>query len=301
MRKKIIFRSDTTILFLLVLPAIMYYIIFHYVTIAGLAIAFVDFNPGKGIFQSQWVGLQWFKQFFNSMFFTRTFRNTILLSSYHILFGFPIPILFALLLNEVKNRIFKKVVQTVSFFPHFIALVVVVGMMYTFLSKDEGIINYFIKMLGGEPTDFLSDPKWFRTLFVSSSVWQEFGYSSILYLASLATIDPQLYNAAEVDGANRFQKILHITIPGISQTAIIVLLLSLGRIMSVSFEKVLLMYSPSIYETADVISTYVYRRGILGSEYSFATSVGLFNSIVNFAFLLFFNRLAKRYSNFSIF
>lgn len=281
-------------LLLLILPVVIYYVVFSYIPMYGVIIAFKDFSPGKGILGSPWAGLKWFEEYFKSIYFTRTLRNTILISVYNLIWGFPVPIIFALLLNELKDGVFKRTVQTISYLPHFISVVVVVGMMVNFLSPTDGLINLLIKRLGGQPIAFMSDPKWFRTLYVGSGIWQEFGWNSIIYLAALSSLDPQLYEAARIDGANRWQQVWHITIPGIMPTAIILLILSIGGLLSVGFEKIILMYSPATYETADVISTYVYRRGILNSQYSFGAAVGLFNSVISFILLYFANGISKR-------
>jgi len=195
---------------------------------------------------------------------------------------------------------FKRSIQTISYLPHFISLVVVVGMMVNFLSPVDGIVNMFLKSIGKEPINFMGDPRWFRFLYISSGIWQEFGWSSIIYLAALSAIDPTLYDAAKVDGANRWQQMLNITLPGIMPTIIILLILNVGHLLSVGFEKIILMYQPMTYEVADVISTYVYRRGVLGADYSFAAAVGLFNSIINFMLLVTFNRISKRLTEISL-
>jgi len=297
-----IWRSIKRDKYLLVLisPVVVYYIIFHYVPMYGALIAFKDYNPGIGFYNSPWVGFKWFKQFFESFYFWRLIRNAILLNIYGIIFGFPIPIIFALLLNEVSDGFFKRSIQTISYLPHFISLVVVVGMMVNFLSPVDGIVNMFLKSIGKEPINFMGDPRWFRFLYISSGIWQEFGWSSIIYLAALSAIDPTLYDAAKVDGANRWQQMLNITLPGIMPTIIILLILNVGHLLSVGFEKIILMYQPMTYEVADVISTYVYRRGVLGADYSFAAAVGLFNSIINFMLLVTFNRISKRLTEISL-
>lgn len=287
-------------LLLLFMPVFIYYIIFHYIPMYGVIIAFKDYLPGQGFMESEWVGLKWFKQFFGSFYFKRLIRNTFLLSLYDLLWGFPVPIIFALMLNEVKDGWFKRTTQTVSYLPHFISVVVVVGMLFNFLSPTSGIVNKFVMMLGREPISFLNDPKWFRTIYVISSVWQSFGWNSIVYLAAITSIDPQLYEAAKIDGCNRLQQILYITIPGILPTVIILLILRVGSLLNVGYQKIILMYNPATYEVADVISTYVYRRGILGAEYSFAAAVGLFNSVVNFVFLWITNRLSKKTADISL-
>ena len=216
------------------------------------------------------------------------------------MFGFPVPIIFALLLNEVKKVSYKRIVQTVSYLPHFISVVIIVGMMVNFLSPNEGIVNQLIKQTGREPVDFMSALRWFRPLYVGSGIWQSFGFSSIIYLAAIAGINPELYDAIEVDGGSRLQKIRFITLPSIAPTITILLILRVGRLMSVGFQKIILMYSPVIYEVADVISTYVYRRGIQEGEYGFATAVGFFNSVVNLILLVACNRLARKLSETSL-
>ena len=287
-------------LLILILPVFIYYIIFHYVPMYGVLIAFKNYKPGKGLFAGDWVGFKWFVSFFKSFYFPRLIRNTFLLSFYGLLWGFPVPIIFTLALNEVKNGAFKRTVQTISYLPHFISVVVVVGMMFNFLSPTSGIINNFIKSMGKEPISFLNDARWFRTLYISSSIWQSFGWDSIVYLAAIAGIDPQLYEASKIDGCNRIQQVLYVTIPGILPTIIILLILRCGNLLSVGYEKIILMYNPATYEVADVISTYVYRRGIIGAEYSFSAAVGLFNSVVNFIFLFIVNRISKRIADISL-
>ena len=279
---------------------VAYLVVFHYVPMAGIVLAFQDYKIGRGVFGSDWVGFKWFIQFFESFYFWRLMRNTLLLSFYSIVFGFPVPIIFALMLNEMKVLPLKRVVQTVSYLPHFISLVIIVGMLVTFLSPNNGIVNIFIKSLGGEPVNFLGLQSWFRPLYIGSGIWQHFGFSSIIYLAAIAGISQELYDAAEVDGASRIQRIRFVTVPGMAPTIIILLILNLGHAMSVNWEKNLLMYSPVIYEVADVIDTYVYRRGIVSGEYSFGAAVGLFKNVVNLVFLVVFNRLARRFTDTSL-
>ena len=284
-------------LLILVAPIVVYYFVFSYIPMYGTIIAFKDFTPGKGIWKSQWVGLKWFKEFFNSIYFGRLISNTIILSVYSLLVGFPAPIIFALLINEVDNKAFKRTAQTISYLPHFISLVVVVGIMTNFLSPTDGIINILRKNMGLSPIDFMGDAKWFRTLYVGSGVWQNFGWNSIIYMAALTSIDPQLYEAATIDGAGRWKQMTNITLPGIMPTAVMLLILALGGLMNIGFEKIILMYSPATYSVADVISTYVYRRGILKSQYSFGAAVGLFNSIINFILLISVNKISKSVTN----
>ena len=287
-------------LLLLVLLPVLYFIIFHYVPMYGLQIAFKRYSPGRGIWGSPWVGLKWFEQFFGSCFAGQLVRNVLLLNIYSLLWGFPLPILFALLLNEVKNGIFKRVVQTISYMPHFISVVVVVGMVFSFLSVNGGIVNVMLEHLGIEPINFMSEPKWFRTIYIASGVWQSFGWGSIIYLAALSGIDTEQYEAARIDGANRIQQIVHITIPGILPTVIILLILQCGRMMSVGYEKIILMYNTATYEVADVISTYVYRNGILGGEFSFSTAVDLFNNVCNCLLLVTINWISRKVSDISL-
>lgn len=286
-------------LLLLISPVIVYFIIFKYLPMIGIVIAFQDYLPAAGFFESEWVGLKWLGQFFGSIYFTRLLKNTFLISFYSLIWGFPIPILFALLLNEAKDGLFKRSVQTISYLPHFISLVIIVGMLSDMVST-QGIINRMIQAFGGETIDFIRSNSWFRILYVASGIWQSFGWNSIIYLAAIAGIDIQLYEAALVDGANRLQRIWHITLPGILPTVIILLILNCGRILAVGSEKIILMYSPIVYKTGDVISTYVYRRGILGADYSFAAAVDLFNSIINFTLLLVVNGFSRRVSETSL-
>lgn len=275
------------------LPILAYYIIFHYLPMSGAIIAFKNFKPGKGIYNGDWVGLKWFIQFFESPYAFRTVRNTVLLSLYSLLFGFPTPILFAICVTEIVNDKIRRIVQTVSYLPHFISTVVMVGMITNFFSMNNGIVNVLIGRLGGEQINFLINPRWFRTLYVGSGVWQSFGFNSIIYIAAIAGIDPCLYEAGKIDGITKFKQVWYITIPMITPTITILFILQLGQIMSVGFEKVYLMYNSSVYETADVISTYVYRKGIESSNYSFASAIGLFNSVINFAFVFVANRLCR--------
>lgn len=281
-------------LYVLIAPVIAYFIIFHYWPMYGVQIAFKDFIATKGIWGSPWVGFEHFKRFFNSYYFWTLIRNTLGISLYSLALGFPMPIILALMMNEVRNKTFKKTVQTVTYAPHFLSVVVLVGMMVAFLSPRNGIINEIMKALGGKPIFFLGEPEWFKTLYVFSGVWQNMGWNSVIYMATLAGIDPQLHEAAIVDGASRLQRIWHINIPGILPTVIILLVLNAGSIMSVGFEKVFLMQNNMNMETSDVISTYVYRTGLLGAEFSFSSAVGLFNSIINFILLITVNSIARR-------
>jgi len=253
----------------MLLPVVAYYLLFHYGPMYGVQIAFRDFNPAKGIWGSPWVGLQYFKEFFNGFYFSRVVLNALLLNILALLLGFPAPIILALLLNEIRSSAFKRTVQTITYMPHFISLVVVVGMLVDFLARD-GLINNLLGAFVAQPTPYLQRPEWFRAVFVGSDIWQHVGWGSIIYLAALSNIDPTLYEAAMVDGAGRFRQLWHITLPGIAPTIIILLILRMGAMMSVGYEKIILMYNPMTYETADVISTYVYRKGILETSYSYS-------------------------------
>ncbi|QNK58639.1 sugar ABC transporter permease [Paenibacillus sp. PAMC21692] len=289
------FRRNTMIYFML-LPVIAFYGIFHYGPMYGIQIAFKNFSAGLGITGSPWIGFAHFESFFSSFFFERIIVNTILLGLYDLIFVFPSSILLALLLNEVRNRMFKRTVQSITYLPHFISIVVVIGMLADFLSMD-GWINQLIQFFGGNPTPFLRLPEWFRFLYTSSAVWQGIGWGSIIYLAAISNIDPSLYEAAKVDGAGRLRQVLSITIPSIMPTIIILFILRIGSLMALQDEKILLMYNPMTYETADVIGTYVYRKGVLEASYSFSAAVGLFNSLINFALLFSANYMSKRFSD----
>lgn len=288
-------------LLLLILPAVILILLFNYIPMAGLIMAFQDFKPVKGILGSPFVGLKHFEEFFTSIFAFRIIKNTFVLSLYNLLWGFPIPIIFALLLNEVRNRAYKKIVQTVSYLPHFISTVVIVGIMISLFDSNFGILNVVRKNMGLETIAFMSEAKWFRTLYVGSEVWTNFGWNSIIYIAAIAGINQNLYEAAKIDGANRLQMALRITFPCLLPTILTLFILNCGWMFSVGFEKVILMYSPGTYSVSDIISTYVYRKGILGSEFSYATAVGLFNSLINITILLSVNKISKKVKGISIF
>ena len=287
-------------LWLLAVPAVVYYILFHYLPMYGLLIAFKDFSPFLGILRSPWVGFVWFEQFFTSIHFVRTVRNTLLLNFYGFFFNFTVPIIFALLLNEVHNSLFRRWVQTISYIPHFVSIVVVVGLINAMFNTENGLVNTVLGRLGMEPVPFLILPGWFRPLYIGSDIWQHFGWRAIIYLAALTAIDQEQYDAAWVDGANRWQQLRFITLPGIAPTIIILMILYVGQMMSVGFEKILLMYGPGTYETADVISTFVYRRGIAGGDYSFAAAAGLFNSVINLGLILLVNRMSRQFTGTSL-
>jgi putative aldouronate transport system permease protein len=293
------FRMNWQI-YLLAIPMIVYFITFSYIPMAGVVMAFQRFSPRQGYFRSPFIGLQNFRDFFSSYYFGRLIRNTFLISFYNLLFAFPAPIVFALLLNEVKNRYFKKTVQTISYMPHFISMVVIAGLIRDFTDTD-GLITMLVVALGGQQRNLLSDPKLFRTIYVGSEIWQGIGFNSIIYLAALSSVDQELYEAAIIDGAGRWRQTWHITLPGIAPTIIIMLILRMGSLFSVGFEKIILLYTPMTYETADVISSFTYRKGLLENNYGYSTAVGLFNSVINFAMLLFANFLSRKYSETSLF
>jgi len=288
-------------LYMMLIPVVLYFIVFHYKPMYGAIIAFKDFKPFLGIGDSPWVGFKHFEQFFESYYFLRILRNTLVISLYQLIFGFPAAIILALLLNELKNQIFKRFVQSVSYLPHFISLVVVCGMLIDFLQPD-GIINRFLMAIGaiGEPINFMILPEWFRVIFVGSGIWQSVGWSSIIFLAALSGINPSLYEAAAVDGAGRWRQMLSITLPGIMPTIIILLIINIGNFMVVGFDKIILLYNSATYETADVIGSFVFRRGITEANYSFTAAVGLFNSVINFTLLVLVNQLAKKKADSSL-
>lgn len=279
---------------LFLLPA-TYYILFHYWPMYGIIIGFKDYNIVAGINASPWAGFKHFEKFLFDPYFWKLVRNTLLLNIYDLFWGFPAPIILALLLNEVRHGLFKRFVQSVSYLPHFISTVVVCGMIVNFLTSD-GLINQIVVFFGGEPIHFLMKPEWFRTIYISSGIWQSIGWGSIIYLAALSGVDEEQYDAAKIDGANRWKQLIHVTLPGIAPTISIMLILNIGRLMSIGYEKIILLYNGSTYETADVISTYVYRRGLLGSDFSYGTAVELFQAVIGLVLLISANRLSKKIS-----
>ena len=290
-------------LYLMVLPVLAFYILFAYKPMVGIIIAFKDYKPALGIWRSPWAdnhGFYHFIDFFTSIFCKRVLVNTLMISLYDLVIGFPAPIILALLLNEVKSASFKKVVQTITYFPHFISAVVICGMVRQFCLTD-GLFNIIGGWFGLEPKSLLQIPGNFRMIFTLTNIWQGVGWASIIYLAAIAGVDTGLYEAAALDGAGRFQRIWHITLPGIRPTIIIMLIMRIGSLMNVGYEKIILLYNESIYETADVISTYVYRKGLLEFNFSFSTAVNLFNSIMNFALVYIANYISRKFSETSLF
>lgn len=287
------------ILYLMALPAIAYFLVYCYAPMAGLYIAFTDYKITDGIFSGDWVGFKWFIRFFQGPYFGRLLRNTLLLSLETLLWAFPIPIIFALVLNEIRSVRFKKLAQTVAYLPHFVSIIVICGLVVDFTSLD-GLINTVIQMFGGEPIAFLAKPEWFRTVYVSSEIWHTFGWNSIVFLAALTSIDIQQFEAARLDGASRLQQMVYISLPSIIPTIVTVLLMRIGHLMSVGFEKVFNLYGPATYETADIISTYVYRQGILGANYSSAAAIGLFNSVINLVLVVLMNKVSRKLTETSL-
>lgn len=292
------FRLNWSI-YLMALPVLAYFIIFHYIPMGGVAMSFQDFSIRNGIWGSEWVGFEQFLTFFRSPYFGRLITNTLLISFYGLIFSFPLPILFALCLNEVRNRQFKKITQTISYLPYFISVVVVVAILNDFC-KADGILTQLAGLFGNKGGAIIAQPEWFRTLFIGSNMWQHLGYNSIIFISAFAAIDPELYEAAVIDGAGRWKQTLYITLPGILSTIIILLILRLGQIMNVGYEKIILMYSPATYETADVISSYVYRVGIKDANYSYSTAINLFNSVINFVILFAANAFCKKLGDTSL-
>lgn len=279
--------------YLMILPVLVYLAVFAYKPMYGLQIAFRNYRPTRGITGSTWVGFFWFDKFFSDPHFWRLLSNTFILSALTILFGFPAPIILALLLNELRHPRFKRTVQTITYMPYFISLVVMVSLLKIY-SQQNGLFSQIIEMFGGQRQNLIINPNAFRTLYVASGVWQTIGWNSIIYLAALSGIDQEQYEAAHIDGANRLKQLIHITLPGILPTIMILFVLRMGNILNVGYEKVLLMYTPNTYEVSDVFSTYTYRMGLENQQYSLSTAVGLFNTLVNVAFLLMTNYLSKR-------
>lgn len=286
-------------IYLLLLPTIIYFLVFHYYPMYGAQIAFKNFRPGLGIEGSPWVGLKHFISFFNGRYFKRTVLNTLSISLKDLIFGFPAPILLALMINEVQNSHYKKAVQTISYLPHFISQVVICGLLFEFCSYT-GLFNSIRQAFGLDPILFLQEPSLFQGIYVASDIWQGIGWGSIIYLSALTSIDQEQYESARLDGAGRLQQIIYITIPNILPTIMIMLILRIGKMMSVGSEKILLLYNPMTYDTADVISTFVYRKGILEASYSFSAAVGLFNSVINFVLLVSVNFLSRRLTESSL-
>lgn len=282
-------------LYLLMLPGIIYFIIFKYFPMYGIIISFKDFNPFAGILKSEWVGLKHFETLWNYDGFWLIFNNSLILSLLNLVFFFPVPIILALMLNEVGSKYFKNTIQSLLYMPHFISWVVVASLTYILFAMQDGIVNEFLVMLGLEKINFLTAPEWFRTMIVSQSIWKEAGWGTIIFLAALAGVDQQLYEAAIVDGANRWRQLWHITLPAIKSTILIMLILRLGSVLDNSFEQIFLMLSATTYSVGDVFETYVYREGLIGGKYSYTTAVGLFKSVIGLILVVAANKLAKKF------
>lgn len=287
------YASQNKWLYFLVMPGILYLLIFNYIPMFGIVIAFKDFNFVKGIWGSSWIGFDNFERLFRSKDFYIVLKNSILLSFYRLIWGFPFPILVALLLNEIKNMTFKKVTQTVMYLPHFISWVVVSGMIINFLAPS-GAINYIVQMLGGKSVSFLQKPEYFRSIVVAAGIWKEVGWGTIVYLAAMAGIDQEMYEAAYIDGANRIQRILYITLPSILPTIFVLLILNMGNVLRNGFEQIFLLYNPMVYSVADVFETYTYRIGLQSGRYSYSAAVGIFQSVVGLILITVTNKIAKR-------
>ncbi|SFA95709.1 carbohydrate ABC transporter membrane protein 1, CUT1 family [Poseidonocella pacifica] len=287
-------------LYLMLLPTIIWLLVFLYKPMYGLQIAFKDYSIFRGIEGSPWIGLEHFYSLFDNDQFIRALKNTIIISAYGLLFGFPVPIILALMFNEVLNAWFRKTAQTIVYLPHFISSVIIAGIVMTAFSPSAGIINTFLGWFGVEPIYFLTKPEWFRPIFIGTGVWQEAGFQSIVYLAAIAGVSPTLYESAVVDGASRWQMIWKITVPCILPTIIIMLIIRIGNILEVSFEMIILLYQPATYETADVVNTFIYRQGIQGGQYDLAAAAGLFNAVVAFVLVISANTVSKRFSRTSL-
>lgn len=286
-------------IYLLLLPVVIYYLVFHYGTIYYAVIAFQNFKPKRGISGSNWVGMKNFMDFLNGNYAWRVIRNTLVMNLYCLAFGFTSPIILALMINQMVDNKYKRVVQTVTYMPYFVSVVVVCGILREFC-ESTGLINDALAMFGFERANLLSDPKYFRTVFVASNIWQNAGWGTIIYLATLSGVDQSLHEAATIDGAGRLQRIIHVNIPAIMPVIVVQFIMRMGQMMSLGYEKIILLYSPATYETADVISSYVYRRGLFERDYSYGAAVGLFNSLVNLTFLVIANTMSKKVTETSL-
>lgn len=295
--KKSMFKSKY--LYLMSVPVILYFFIFGYLPMYGVVIAFQQYSPGKGVFGSAFIGFKNFVDFFNSYYFVRLLSNTVMISFLDLLFSFPAPILLALMMNEVKNRFFKRTFQTITYMPYFISMVVVAGILIDFC-LPKGFISDILVNFGIARTNLLGKPEYFRTIYVASNIWQGIGFGSIIYLAAITAVDQELYEAAYIDGAGRLRQTWHVTLPSILSTILVLLILRIGNLLNVGFEKIILLYSPITYSVGDVISSFVYRKGLLEANYGYSTAVGLFNSIINFILLVTANKMSRVFANSSL-
>lgn len=281
-------------LYLIMVPGILYFIVYKYMPMWGIVIAFQNYSVFAGIWGSDWVGLEHFSNMFLANDFYNIFMNTLLISLYKLFWGFPGPILLAILLNDIRHMLYKRTIQTLLYLPHFLSWIIVGGILINVLSPSSGIINKILVMFGFDPIFFLASTEWFRTVLVASDIWKEIGWSAIIYLAAIASIDPQLYEAAIVDGANKWKQMIHITLPSIMNVIVIILLLRLGNVLDVGFEQIFVLYNPLVYEVADVFETYVYRVGLQQGQFSFTTAVGLFKSVIGIILVILANKAAKK-------
>ncbi|APO47291.1 sugar ABC transporter permease [Paenibacillus sp. FSL H7-0942] len=282
-------------LYIMLIPGVLYFVIFKYIPMYGITMAFQDYTPYKGILGSDWVGFKHFQRFFGEPQFWTLFRNTFLLAIYNIVFFFPLPIVLALMMNEVRRERFKRFVQTLVYVPHFVSWVVVVGVFYMLFTTEGGAINELLYNLTGQKVAFLLEPGWFRTMIVGQSIWKEVGWGTIIFLAALSGVDTQLYEAARIDGANRWRQTWHITLPAIRSTIVILLILRLGNFLDTGFEQIFLMLTPTNRDVGEVFDTYVYTKGLTQAQYSYSAAVGLFKSVVGLALVLGANTLAKKF------
>ncbi|MBN8882212.1 carbohydrate ABC transporter membrane protein 1 (CUT1 family) [Salana multivorans] len=287
-------------LYVLLAPVLLYFAVFKYWPMYGVQIAFRDYNPSDGFSGSPWVGLAHFERFFSSFQFDLLLTNTLVLAVLNLLVVFPIPILLALLVNQLVSQRFRNVVQTVLYAPAFISTVIVVGIIYVFFSPRSGLVNHVISLVGGTPINFLAEPGWFRPLYIGSGVWQDAGFSMVIYLAALAGIDPSLHEAAKIDGASALQRIRHVDVPGILPVVSILFILAVGNLLNVGFEKALLLQTPLNMSTSQIIQTYVYQAGLQQAQFSYSAAIGLFNSLINLGLLLTFNWVARRFQQSSV-
>jgi len=287
-------------IYVLLAPMIIWFIVFLYKPMYGLQIAFKDYSIFRGVANSPWIGLEHFERLFGSDQFVRAVWNTVKISALTLIFGFPAPIILALMFNEILNQAYKKTAQTIVYLPHFISTVIIAGIVITAFSPSAGIVNTIIGWFGIEPIYFLTKPEWFRPIFIGSGIWQEAGFSSIVFLAAIAGVNPSLYESAVVDGANRWQMMWKITIPSILPTILIMLIIRIGNLLEVSFELIILLYQPATYQTADVVNTFIYRQGLQSGQYDFAAAAGLFNAVVAFVLVMSANTISRRYSRTSL-
>ncbi|WP_241242756.1 ABC transporter permease [Paenibacillus whitsoniae] len=299
---KLVFRTIVRdrVLYMMMIPGLLFYFIFKYVPMYGLLMAFQNYSISKGIWGSKWVGLDHFQAFFDSPDAAVLIRNTLVLNALELLIVFPAPVVLAVLFHELRFPLFKKLAQTISYLPHFISTVVICGIIVNFLSPSTGIINHLLEVFGIKPIMFLGESQWFRPIYVASELWQKAGWDTIIYLAAIAGVNPTLYEAAKMDGANRWQQIRHVTLVGMIPVMIILFIIKIGHILELGVQKIILLYNPLVYDTADVISTFVYRRGLLDADYSFASAVSLFQSVIGLILVVAFNRLARKYSETSL-